>query len=176
MQNKPVWPLALAVLVIAVFIGAATAWAQSQRFSDVPPTHNHHTVIEWAAEAGVTVGYNDGTFKPDGPLSKGHAVIFMERYYDEILGADQSDDFTRGDMMGVLCVVAGECEARASTMTVTTTTVAPTTTTTRPSVTGSCTHWHSGHRKHTHVRSANGTVSGHSHQASSRTACGYLWQ
>ena len=26
----------------------------------------------------------------------------MERYYDEILGADQSDDFTRGDMMVLL--------------------------------------------------------------------------
>ena len=55
-----------------------------------------------AAEVGVTLGYTDGTFKPERPLSKRHAVVFMERYYDEILGADESENFTRGDMMVLL--------------------------------------------------------------------------
>ena len=50
----------------------------------------------------MTTGYDDGTFKPQRPLSRRHAVVFMERYYDEILKADQSDDFTRGDMMVML--------------------------------------------------------------------------
>ncbi|MYG98867.1 MAG: S-layer homology domain-containing protein, partial [Acidimicrobiaceae bacterium] len=58
--------------------------------------------VEWAAESGVTAGYGDGTFKPQQPLSKSHAVVFMERYYDEILTAEQSDDFTRADMMVLL--------------------------------------------------------------------------
>ena len=59
-------------------------------------------LIEWAAEIGVTTGYDDGTFKPQRPLSKRHAVVFMERYYDQILQADESEDFTRGDMMVLL--------------------------------------------------------------------------
>ena len=82
--------------------GAAGAQAQGQRFPDVPPDHDAYEAVEWAAEAEVTTGYTDGTFKPERPLIKRHAVVFMERYYDEVLGADQSDDFTRGDMMVLL--------------------------------------------------------------------------
>ena len=93
-----------AIVCVAGIVGAlaATAVAQSQRFPDVPPDHYASEAVEWAADVGVTTGYTDGTFKPEQPLSKRHAVVFMERYYDEILGADQSDDFTRGDMMVLL--------------------------------------------------------------------------
>ena len=93
-----------AVALVAGVVGAlaATAVAQSQRFPDVPPDHEAYEAIEWAAEVGVTTGYTDGTFKPELPLSKRHAVVFLERFYDSILGADQSDDFTRGDMMMLL--------------------------------------------------------------------------
>ena len=45
-----------------------------------------------------------------------------------------------------------------------------------PVRTGSCTHWHAGAPKHTHVHYSDGTVSGHRHQPSSSTKCGYLWQ
>ena len=93
---------AIASIVTVVAAPGATAVAQVQRFPDVPADHYAYEAVEWAAEVGVTTGYNDGTFKPQRPLSKRHAVVFMERYYDEILGADQSDDFTRGDMMVLL--------------------------------------------------------------------------
>ena len=74
----------------------------SQRFPDVPADHYAFEAVEWAAEVGVTTGCTDGTFKPQRPLIKRHAVVFMERYYDEILGAEESEDFTRGDMMVIL--------------------------------------------------------------------------
>ena len=95
---------AITVVVVAAILGAsaATAAAQSQRFPDVPPDHYAFEAVEWAAEVGVTTGYTDGTFKPQRPLSKRHAVAFMERYYDEILQAEESEDFTRGDMMVLL--------------------------------------------------------------------------
>ena len=76
--------------------------AASQRFPDVPPDHHAFEAVEWAAETGVTTGYTDGTFKPERPLIKRHAVVFMERYYDEILQTEESEDFTRGDMMVLL--------------------------------------------------------------------------
>ena len=60
----------------------------------MPADHPAYEAVEWAAEVGLTLGYDDGTFKPDRPLSKRHAVVFMERFYDDILGADQSTDFT----------------------------------------------------------------------------------
>lgn len=95
--------LTVALIAVAVVAVAGTAVAQTvQRFSDVPPDHEAFEAIEWAASAGVTTGYDDGTFKPDRPLSKRHAVVFMERFYDDILGADQSEDFTRSDMMVLL--------------------------------------------------------------------------
>ena len=94
----------VAIVFAAGVIGAltATAVAQSQRFPDVPPDHYAFEAVEWAAEVGVTTGYTDGTFKPERPLSKRHAVVFMERYYDEILQAEESENFTRGDMMVLL--------------------------------------------------------------------------
>ena len=97
-----------ATTLMVVIVGgvAATAVAQSQRFPDVPPEHQAYAAIEWAADAGVTTGYNDGTFKPKRPLHKRHAVVFMERYYDLILQANESPDFTRSDMMRVLHEIA----------------------------------------------------------------------
>ena len=90
--------------LVAAVAGAlpATAVAQTQRFSDVPAGHYAFEAVEWAAEVGVTTGYPDGTFKPAQPLRKRHAVVFMERYYDQILQAEQSEDFNRGDMMVLL--------------------------------------------------------------------------
>ena len=76
--------------------------AASARFPDVPVDHYAFEAVEWAAEAGVTSGYTDGTFRPQQPLVKEHAVLFMERYYDEILQAEQSEDFARADMMVLL--------------------------------------------------------------------------
>ena len=58
------------------------------------PDHYAFEAVEWAAGVGVTTGYTDGTFKPERPLIKRHAVVFMERYHDEILGADGSQKFS----------------------------------------------------------------------------------
>ncbi len=78
------------------------AVAQSQWFPDVPPEHFAFEAVEWAAEVGVTTGYTDGTFKPERPLTKADAALFLERYYDEVLRANESEDFTRGQMMLLL--------------------------------------------------------------------------
>ena len=75
---------------------------EGQRFPDVGPDHYAFEAVEWAAAAGVTLGYGDGTFKPEVALSRWHARVFVERYYDEILGAEQPQNFTRADMMVLL--------------------------------------------------------------------------
>ncbi len=89
-----------AAVVVVVSVSAVVA--QSGRFADVPPDHSAFEAVEWAAGVGLTHGKADGTFGVDDPLSKRHAVIFMERFYDTVLKADQSGDFTRGDMMVLL--------------------------------------------------------------------------
>lgn len=85
----------------AVLVGG-TAIAQTQRFSDVPADHPQADAIAWAAEVGLTAGYEDGTFRPDEPLPRWAALVFMERFYDQVLQAGESDAFTRGDMMVLL--------------------------------------------------------------------------
>ena len=95
-------------VIVAVVATVGTVGAQGvQRFPDVPPDHGAFEAVEWAAEVGLTLGYTDGTFRPDVPLRKAHAVIFMERYYDQVLGAAEADRFTRGDMMKLLHEIAG---------------------------------------------------------------------
>ena len=91
-----------AALVAVLAVAGSVAASTGQRFPDVPPDHYAFEAVEWAVEVGVTAGYTDGTFKPERPLIKRHAVVFMERYYDEILQAAESQDFTRGDMMVLL--------------------------------------------------------------------------
>ncbi|MDE0666650.1 MAG: S-layer homology domain-containing protein [Acidimicrobiaceae bacterium] len=99
--------LVAALAVVGVLAAGTAVLAQSlQRFPDVAPGHYAFEAVEWAAEVGVTTGYTDGTFKPERPLSKQHAVVFMERYYDKILQAEESEDFTRGDMMVLLKAIS----------------------------------------------------------------------
>lgn len=123
--------LVLGVVVLAA-AATATALAQGQRFTDVPPDHEAYEAVEWMAEAGVTVGYDDGTFKPERPLPKQHAVVFVERFYDDVLGAEESPDFTRGDFARLLHGIAQP----GGTSPAATTTVPPTTTTAAPASTG----------------------------------------
>ena len=99
-NKRAIATVALAALVVGGL--AATAVAQSQRFPDVPPTHEAYEAVEWAAEVGLTVGREDGTFGPNEALPKWRALIFMERFYDDVLGAEESGAFTSGDMMVLL--------------------------------------------------------------------------
>ena len=92
---------ALAVLVIAGGVLAAHS-----RFTDVTDDHPVDA-IEWAADEGITLGCDEGKFCPDEPLKRKHARVFIERFYDQVLGADGDDqftnpDFTRADMMALL--------------------------------------------------------------------------
>lgn len=49
------------------------------RFSDVPPDHRFHAAIEWAAEQGLIVGLPDGTFRPDGQVTRGQLAVILYR-------------------------------------------------------------------------------------------------
>lgn len=107
----------IGIAAVAVFLAgaAAMAIAQTELFSDVPDSHPAADAIEWAASVGVTTGYGDGTFRPSEPLKRRHARVFLERYYDRVLGADGDDnyrsaEFTRADMMVLLHTMAGRPE------------------------------------------------------------------
>ena len=124
---KPAMKTAVAaVALVGLLVGVAVAQG---RFSDVPAGHENAAAIEWAASVGVTTGYDDGTFRPAEALKRKHARVFLERYYDNVLGADgddnyRSSEFTRGDMMQLLYDMKHNT---TTTTTTATTTVPPTT-------------------------------------------------
>lgn len=88
-------------LVVALLVAGAASVAVGQlerRFSDVAVDHPDRVAIEWAADAGLTVGFGDGRFGPDEAMTRSQAMTFMERFFD--LGL--ADGFSRGDMMTLL--------------------------------------------------------------------------
>lgn len=59
-----------------------------QTFTDVDPDHDFYTEIEWGHSVGVIQGNSNGTFTPDGALSRQAAAAFVYRcYYDPLLGS-----------------------------------------------------------------------------------------
>ncbi len=42
----------------------------TQQFSDTPPSHPAYKYIQAIANAGYSIGYKDGTFRPDKPLTR----------------------------------------------------------------------------------------------------------
>lgn len=88
----------LVVVLVVVGVASVAVGQFEERFSDVPADDPNRIAIEWAAEAGLTIGYGDGRFGPDDDMTRFEAVTFMERFFD--LGL--ADGFSRGDMMGLL--------------------------------------------------------------------------
>ena len=90
--------IGMVVVLLVVGVASVAVGQLEQRFSDVAVDDPNRTAIEWAADAGLTIGYGDGRFGPDDPMTRFEAVTFMERFYD--LGL--AEGFNRGDMMGLL--------------------------------------------------------------------------
>lgn len=51
-------------------------------FSDVPGDHDAYAEITWLADAGITSGYGDGTFRPAGAVTREAVAAFFYRYAD----------------------------------------------------------------------------------------------
>ena len=99
-DSKPNKPAATSACV-----GDATG---DQMFSDVSEGHAFRGAINCLAYYGVTIGYGDGTFRPNADVSNEEMVLFMERAA-ATAGADAeavvgdfaetgSDPVNRGDM------------------------------------------------------------------------------
>lgn len=50
-------------------------------FSDVPADAWYAEPLEWAVSAGLIAGFDDGTFRPDAPLTRAQLVSILYRYH-----------------------------------------------------------------------------------------------
>lgn len=71
--DRPVTRAELVKLLAAYFPEAARQQGQ-RTFSDVPGDHWAAGPVAYAAQAGWTKGYEDGTFRPDQPVTRAEAV------------------------------------------------------------------------------------------------------
>ena len=77
------WRPALAVVLVASLLAGAPgrgAEAQTASFTDVPTSHPFFADIEWLVDAGVTTGYDDGTYRPTLAVSRQVFAAFVFRY------------------------------------------------------------------------------------------------
>lgn len=73
---KKVLTVLTAVLLIFLFVSTANAEAAS--FSDISSSR-HRAAIEKAAELGIVNGYEDGTFRPDGSVTRAEFCAMVNR-------------------------------------------------------------------------------------------------
>ncbi|WP_159448817.1 S-layer homology domain-containing protein [Demequina sp. NBRC 110053] len=48
-------------------------------FTDVPATVEHRSAVAWMVEAGITTGWEDGTFRPFQPVTRDAIAAFLRR-------------------------------------------------------------------------------------------------
>jgi hypothetical protein len=77
------------VVIVAVtgLALSSTAFA-THDFPDVPDSNPFHDDISWLADAGITTGFPDGTYRPGDPVTRGSMAAFMRR----LAGADPDVD------------------------------------------------------------------------------------
>lgn len=86
--------LLVTVAVTGLIAGATGAVLAGHQFSDVSNSHPFHDEISAIADAGVTTGFNDGTFRPGNDVSRMAMAAFMQRGFGRVGGAAGSIDLT----------------------------------------------------------------------------------
>lgn len=68
------------------------------RFSDVPKTYWALPFITALAQRGIITGFNDGTFRPDQPVTRSEYAAMIQRAFDQPFsqGAQQYSDIPSG--------------------------------------------------------------------------------
>lgn len=77
-----------ALMVLAGAVGAAAATG----FSDVDDDHVFADEIEWLAQAGITDGYQDGTFRPGSEVTRQAVASWLHRLAGQSPNAAPSVD------------------------------------------------------------------------------------
>jgi hypothetical protein len=74
------------IIVVALLASLATTGVStaSHQFSDVGSGHPFHADIQAIRTAGITGGYDDGTYRPEAPVSRGAMAAFMRRGFGRV--------------------------------------------------------------------------------------------
>jgi hypothetical protein len=76
------WIALLVGLLLLIVPGVALA--AGQLFTDVPPSHPFYNDINGIARAGITAGFNDGTYGPAQPVTRQAMAAFLQRGFGRV--------------------------------------------------------------------------------------------
>ena len=79
--RDPITRARMAVWLVQA-LGEQPSESSSSRFGDVANDAWYRPYVERIAELGVTVGYTDGTFRPDQPVKRSQMALFLTRAFD----------------------------------------------------------------------------------------------
>jgi hypothetical protein len=98
------------VTIIGRIAGIDTGVPKARTYYDIPVTSYLAPYVAWGSETGITGGYEDGTFKPDRPVSRQAAAIILDRFLRGYLGLEliaEQAVFTYADESGFDLRAAG---------------------------------------------------------------------
>ena len=75
-------PMTRAMFVTVLCRLSGETASAADAFSDVPASEWYARAVGWAASAGIVEGYPDGTFRPDGLITREEAAATVVRYND----------------------------------------------------------------------------------------------
>lgn len=84
---------------VAVMIAKATGLDGAPRFTDfydISSSNENSGYIQSAAENGIIKGFEDGEFKPDNKVTRGHVATFISRAFDLPKGSKTFKDVKKG--------------------------------------------------------------------------------
>jgi hypothetical protein len=76
--------LVLATAIVTSILTTTGVVVAGGGFVDVGPSHPFRTEIDAIVEAGITTGYEDGTYRPSAPVTRGAMAAFMERGFGRV--------------------------------------------------------------------------------------------
>jgi len=76
------------------YAGEPAPAANAPTFTDVPSSSPFHTAIRWMAGASITTGQADGTFQPNGPVTRQAMAAFLWRFAGQPTPAANAPTFT----------------------------------------------------------------------------------
>jgi len=84
---------------VAVMVAKAVGLNGKQRttkFKDVPQSNVNSGYIQSATEVGIINGYDDGSFKPNAQVTRGHMAAFIARAFELPMGSKTFKDVPVG--------------------------------------------------------------------------------
>ncbi|MEQ8841233.1 MAG: S-layer homology domain-containing protein [Acidimicrobiales bacterium] len=81
---RPSWAISRGDFALVLWRAAGSPSSSTGSLSDVSAGAYYADAIAWAQSADVMNGFNDGTFRPNDPITRGHAALMLCRFSNEV--------------------------------------------------------------------------------------------